>query len=154
MKTTSKLIRKMATTVAALALGLVFGCKPPGGGVLKFETTPAARADIVQHVTASGTLSAVVSVDVGSQVSGKVSALYADFNSPVKKGQLVAEIDPSVYEAAFIYIELFKLRAMLCDGCNGGVGKAFALGKSERYKIVTSTYKGFNLIIGDLAASI
>ncbi len=54
----------------------------------------------MQHVTASGTLSAVVSVDVGSQVSGKITALYADFNSPVKKGQLVAEIDPSVYEAA------------------------------------------------------
>jgi HlyD family secretion protein len=44
-------------------------------------------------------LSAVVSVDVGSQVSGKISALYVDFNSPVKKGQLVAEIDPTVYQA-------------------------------------------------------
>jgi HlyD family secretion protein len=45
-------------------------------------------------------LSAVVSVDVGSQVSGKISSLYVDFNSSVKKGQLVAEIDPTVYEAA------------------------------------------------------
>jgi HlyD family secretion protein len=52
------------------------------------------------HVTASGSLSAVVSVDVGSQVSGKIVALYADFNSPVKKGQLVAEIDTTVYAAA------------------------------------------------------
>jgi HlyD family secretion protein len=40
-----------------------------------------------------------VSVDVGSQVSGKITHLYADFNSPVHKGQLVAEIDPTVYEA-------------------------------------------------------
>jgi HlyD family secretion protein len=51
-------------------------------------------------VTASGSLSAVVSVDVGSQVSGKVAALHVDFNSPVEKGQLVAEIDPTVYAAA------------------------------------------------------
>jgi HlyD family secretion protein len=38
-------------------------------------------------------------VDVGSQVSGKITALNADFNSPVKKGQLVAEIDPTIYKA-------------------------------------------------------
>lgn len=51
------------------------------------------------HVTASGTLSAVVSVDVGCRVSGQVSALYVDFNSPVTNGQLVAQIDPTVYQA-------------------------------------------------------
>ena len=66
----------------------------------KYETVTVARGDIVQHVTASGALSAVVSVDVGSQVSGKIIALYVDFNSPVKKGQLVAEIDPTIYEAS------------------------------------------------------
>jgi HlyD family secretion protein len=47
----------------------------------------------------------VVSVDVGSQVSGKIVALYADFNSPVKKGQLVAEIDPTVYAATLRQME-------------------------------------------------
>jgi HlyD family secretion protein len=90
-----------------LHLGLFFfllvvaaGCKPSGGGVGKYETTPAARGKIVAHVTASGTLSAVVSVDVGSQVSGKIYVLDVDFNSAVKKGQLVAEIDPTVYQAA------------------------------------------------------
>ena len=66
---------------------------------MRYETAPVARGDIVQHVTASGTLSAVVSVDVGSQVSGKISVLNADYNSPVKKGQLVAEIDPTIYQA-------------------------------------------------------
>lgn len=54
----------------------------------------------MQYATASGTLSAVVSVDVGSQVSGKVSTISVDFNDHVKKGQLIAEIDPSVYQAA------------------------------------------------------
>ena len=90
------LLRRVMAMLAVLA---VAGCKP-SGGALKYETAPVARGEIVQHVTASGTLSAVVSVDVGSQVSGKIVALYVDFNSPVKKGQLVAEIDPTVYDAA------------------------------------------------------
>ena len=84
--------------IAVSALAALSGCGKPGNS-LKYETAPVTRGDIVQYVTATGTLSAVVSVDVGSQVSGKISALYADFNSPVKKGQLVAEIDPTVYEA-------------------------------------------------------
>ncbi len=100
MKPNLKLSRTLPPALAALTLTIASGCKPPGGGGLKFETASLSRANIVQHVTASGSLSAVVSVDVGSQVSGKVSALYADFNSPVKKGQLVAEIDPAVYEAS------------------------------------------------------
>jgi ABC-type lipoprotein export system ATPase subunit/multidrug efflux pump subunit AcrA (membrane-fusion protein) len=80
-------------------LALLAGCKPSGGSA-QFETVAATRGDIAEHVTASGTLSAVVSVDVGSQVSGKISTLAVDYNSPVKKGQLVAEIDPTVYAAA------------------------------------------------------
>ena len=89
-----------ATCLALVAgLGLLAGCKPSGSAA-RYETVPASRGTIVERTTASGTLSAVVSVDVGSQVSGKISALYADFNSPVKKGALVAEIDPTVYQAA------------------------------------------------------
>ncbi len=86
----------LVATLSALVLG---GCKPPGAGMTRYETTPVSRGDVVQRVTASGTLSAVVSVDVGSQVSGKIAALNVDFNSPVKKGEVVAEIDPTVYEA-------------------------------------------------------
>ena len=89
--------------IAALALSS--GCKPSGSGVLVYGTAPASRGSIVQHVTASGSLSAVVSVDVGSQVSGKIVALNVDFNSPVKKGQLVAEIDPTIYAATLRQME-------------------------------------------------
>jgi HlyD family secretion protein len=85
--------------LAVVSLALLAGCKPSGGAA-QFETVAATRGDISEHVTASGTLSAVVSVDVGSQVSGKISTLAVDYNSPLKKGQLVAEIDPTVYEAA------------------------------------------------------
>jgi len=85
--------------LALIGLAIFTGCKPSGGAA-RYETASASHGQIVQHVTASGTLSAVVSVDVGSQVSGKISGLYVDFNSPVKKGQLVAEVDPAVYQAA------------------------------------------------------
>lgn len=81
------------------ALGVLGGCNRSGNKGPAYESTTVARGDVLQHVTASGSLSALVSVDVGSQVSGKVTHLYADFNSPVRKGQLVAEIDPTVYEA-------------------------------------------------------
>ena len=84
----------------ALVLALVTGCQPSTGPSYKYETTAVSRADLVQYVTASGTLSAVVSVDVGSQISGKILTLKADFNSEVKKGDLVAEIDPTTYAAA------------------------------------------------------
>jgi HlyD family secretion protein len=83
----------------ALALLCCAGCRPRGAGTEHYGTVPVSRGSIVQYVTATGTLSAVISVDVGSQVSGKIAALLADFNSPVKKGSLIAEIDPSVYLA-------------------------------------------------------
>jgi HlyD family secretion protein len=57
------------------------------------------RGDVTMTVTATGTLSAVITVLVGSQVSGVISRLYADFNSPVKKGQLLAELDPTPFQA-------------------------------------------------------
>ncbi len=51
-------------------------------------------------MTATGTLSALVTGQVGSQVSGRIAELHADFNSPVKKGQLIAKIDPALFIAA------------------------------------------------------
>lgn len=69
-------------------------------GVLHFETAKIERGRVVARVTASGTLSAIVTVQVGSQVSGTIAALYADFNSTVKTGQLVAKIDPGLFNAA------------------------------------------------------
>ncbi len=74
-------------------------CKPPGAGMSRFETTTVSKGDMRAVVTASGTLSAVVSVDVGCQVSGRVMKLYADFNSTVKRGDLIAELDTSIYAA-------------------------------------------------------
>ncbi len=57
------------------------------------------RGDVVSQVAAQGTLEPVVSVDVGSQVSGSIFELYADFNTEVKKGQLLAKLDPALFQA-------------------------------------------------------
>ncbi len=65
-----------------------------------FETVQVDRGRIVARVTASGTLSALVTVQVGSQVSGRIQELLVDYNSPVKKGQLVARIDPQLFVSA------------------------------------------------------
>jgi len=61
-------------------------------------TMPVSRGDVVEMVQATGTLEAVTTVDVGTQVSGVVQDLYADFNSIVRKGQLIARLDPSILQ--------------------------------------------------------
>ena len=58
----------------------------------KFETAELTRGAITAKVTASGTLSALVTVQVGSQVSGRIKKLYVDYNSEVKKGQVIAKL--------------------------------------------------------------
>lgn len=65
-----------------------------------YETVVAAHGDVISRVSASGSLSATVTVDVGSQVSGRIQSLNADFNSAVRKGELIAKIDPALYQAA------------------------------------------------------
>jgi len=75
---------------------LVFGQKGNGP---EFRTDPVTRGTIQQTVTATGTVNAVTTVLVGTQVSGTIKTLYVDFNSRVKKGQLIAQIDPSTFES-------------------------------------------------------
>lgn len=66
---------------------------------IKYRTEKAARGDIISTVTATGTVNAVTTVLVGTQVSGTIKNIYADFNSPVKKGQVIALIDTATLEA-------------------------------------------------------
>ncbi len=74
----------------------VMAQKPPA---VQFKTAPIEYRKIVGRVTASGTLQAVVTVQVGSQISGRILQLHADFNSKVKKGQLIAKLDPQLFQA-------------------------------------------------------
>lgn len=67
--------------------------------VEELMTAKIERGDIRNTVSATGTLQAVTTVQVGSQVSGTIQALYADFNSEVRKGQVIAQLDPAVFRA-------------------------------------------------------
>jgi HlyD family secretion protein len=69
------------------------------GNEIKFRTEKIIRGDIEMAVTATGTVNPVTTVLVGTQVSGTIKNIYVDFNSPVKKGQLIARIDPALFEA-------------------------------------------------------
>ena len=66
---------------------------------IQVQHAPLSRGDIVDSVGATGTLQAVTTVQVGSQVSGNIQWLGADFNSIVKKGQVIARLDPSLFDA-------------------------------------------------------
>jgi HlyD family secretion protein len=69
------------------------------GSNQKFKRVKVERGEISSTVTATGTINPVITVLVGSQVSGTINALYADFNSQVKAGQVIAQIDPAIFEA-------------------------------------------------------
>jgi HlyD family secretion protein len=84
----------------ALGAGGYFYFHHNSSEALSFNTMAVTRGELTATVTATGTLNPVVNVTVGSQVSGRISKLYVDFNSPVTKGQVLAEIDPATYQAA------------------------------------------------------
>src|SRR5512133_889504 len=67
---------------------------------VSYKTVKIERGTVVATVAATGNLSAVTTVQVGTQVSGTIQKLYVDYNSRVKKGQTIAEIDPSLFNAA------------------------------------------------------
>ena len=92
----------------------------------RYETAAIDRGRIVARVTATGTLSALVTVQVGSQVSGRIQKLYVDFNSPVKKGQVVAEIDPQLFRAAAAQAKANR------DAARGNLAKARAPSRRRR----------------------
>jgi HlyD family secretion protein len=87
-----------AVVLVLLSIAAVF-LKVHDTSKVTYTTARLDRGDIESTVTTTGNLNAVITVQVGSQVSGNIIALYADFNTKVKKGQLVAEIDPAPFKA-------------------------------------------------------
>ncbi len=81
-----------AVAILIVSLLIIVGCRAKKQN-FNFETAKVTRGKIINTVTATGTLEAIKTVAVGTQVSGVISKLYVDFNSHVKKGQLLAEID-------------------------------------------------------------
>jgi HlyD family secretion protein len=84
--------------VVAITLLTVHSCKKSKTYI--YETSKVTKGSIVNTVTASGTIEAITSVVVGTQVSGIVEKLYVDFNTPVKKGQVLAELDKTALKSS------------------------------------------------------
>lgn len=93
-----KIIIGITIVLIILAAGAFFFFNNKENGP-KFRTEKVGKGDIKATVTATGTMNAVVTVLVGTQVSGTIKTLYVDFNSPVKKGQILAQIDPATFQA-------------------------------------------------------
>jgi HlyD family secretion protein len=92
----------IALLIVAVAIGAIAARMLTGHDSTQFFTEKVGRGDIRDVVEATGTINAVITVQVGSQVSGTIYKLYADFNSHVKKDQVVARIDPSLFEGALL----------------------------------------------------
>jgi HlyD family secretion protein len=98
----SRVLLAAPPVVILLLLGLWrFGAKPP----VQYYTAKVEKGDIQQVVSSTGTINAVTTVQVGSQVSGILSDIFVDFNSQVKKGQVIAQIEPSILKARLLQAE-------------------------------------------------
>src|ERR1700719_4880716 len=95
----------LVTIIGAVLVILFVVRRCTSSGASAYQTATVTRGPITQLVTATGTLNPVVNVQVGSQVSGNIQKLFADFNSEVKAGQTVAQIDPALFQAAVTQAE-------------------------------------------------
>jgi HlyD family secretion protein len=88
----------VAALVAAAAAGWAWVNSRSSGDEVKYRLAKVERGPLSSVVVASGTLNAVTTVQVGSQISGQVQDIYADFNTAVKRNQIIARIDPASFE--------------------------------------------------------
>jgi HlyD family secretion protein len=91
--------------IVLVLLFVIYRYSAGGEDTPDYQTSLVEKSNVVSRVSTSGSLQAVVTVDVGSQVSGRIQELYADFNSKVKKGEKIAKIDPSLYQASVMQAE-------------------------------------------------
>jgi HlyD family secretion protein len=95
-------MRRLWLVLLVVALGAgayeLLGGSGRGDAEARYETTVVDRGPITATITATGTVNPVSSVQVGTYVSGPIQAIYADFNTPVRRGQLLAKIDPRPFQ--------------------------------------------------------
>jgi len=130
----------MALVVAA---GFVFHSQQTSATT--YLTAKVERGNLRNTVTATGTLQAVTTVQVGSQASGTISALYADFNSKVKKGQVIAQLDPSTLRAQVDQAKanLEQARASLVQARAGVANSRAGVSEAQAKKLAAqSTVQG------------
>jgi HlyD family secretion protein len=98
MKSVLRTLALVLLVLAAAAGGYLWYQSRSQNDEVKYRLAKIERGPMASVVVASGTLNAVTTVQVGSQISGQVKEIFADFNTPVKKGQIIARIDPATYE--------------------------------------------------------
>ena len=116
-----------AVAAVGIGAGVVLGLQPGKKEPVQFETAAVKRGRLAAWVTATGTVSPRVTVQVGSQVSGRILEMLADFNSRVTKGQLIARIDPQLFAT-----EVAQARANLVSAQAGVKGAEAQLADSKR----------------------
>jgi HlyD family secretion protein len=87
-----------ATLLIVIAVALIYSLRKEKQQE-KYETAGIVRGDIIEKITATGTINPVNSVKVGSQVSGRIIKIMADYNAQVKKGQIVAQLETDIYQS-------------------------------------------------------
>jgi HlyD family secretion protein len=129
--------RTVAIVVLALALATaaatVLGYRRVHPAGSPFRTVPVVRADITQRVTATGTVQPVITSPVGAQVSGIVSTLYADYNSQVKAGEIMVELDPALFRnaVALATAQLAQAEASLTSAQATALGARIARDRTQ-----------------------
>jgi HlyD family secretion protein len=96
VKLSKRTLYILIAIVVAIVILAAFSLR--GRNDVQYFTSRVEKGDVRQVVEATGTINAVTTVQVGSQVSGTIYKLNADFNSRVKKGQVIAEIDPAIFQ--------------------------------------------------------
>lgn len=109
MKKNKKLLIILAIAVMAVLAGIIIVFS--GSKKIKFKTAKIQKGEITQTVRATGNVNPVTTIIVGTRVSGTIVALYADYNSRIKKGQLIAQIDPTPFENELKHSEAELLNA-------------------------------------------
>jgi HlyD family secretion protein len=118
MKATLKVLLVVMAVAAAAAAAWYWWQSRGAAGEVAYRLARVERGPMAAVVMASGTLNAVTTVQVGSQISGQIREIHADFNTPVKKDQIIARIDPATYE-----LRVNQTRADL-DAAEGAVAVA------------------------------
>lgn len=94
-----KRIVLLILVLAGIGAGVAYFTNPGDGGDVTFLTAPIERGNLVTTTTSTGTIEAVVMVEVGSQLSGQIEELFADFNDEVQRGQAIARLDQQSFKA-------------------------------------------------------
>lgn len=130
--------------VLALAIGALTAFKFESAKAPQYFTEQVQKGDVQDVVQATGTINAVITVQVGSQVSGAIQTLSADFNSHVTKGQVIAQIEPSLFQGAVL-----QAKANLADAQANLVAAKANLVKAQAAAVQTTQDYGRNQALAD-----